>query len=102
MEFVLSSMMPMEDNNLTDEQRTWVDAQVDIDDVTIGQTLTYIASIRSWINDKVSTNVNTANNLISTINNETNSQTLIVIIAIACASLIGYFYIVEKKKKENN
>lgn len=89
-------------NNLTDEQRTWVDAQVDIDDVTIGQTLTYIASIRSWINDKVSTNVNTANNLISTINNETNSQTLIVIIAIACASLIGYFYIVEKKKKENN
>ncbi len=89
-------------NNLTDEQRTWVDAQVDIDDVTIGQTLTYIASIRSWINDKVNTNVNTANNLISTINNETNSQTLIVIIAIACASLIGYFYIVEKKKKENN
>ena len=89
-------------NLLTAEQKESVNAKIDIDDVTIGQTLTYIASIRSWINDKVSTNVNTANNLISTINNETNSQTLIVIIAIACASLIGYFYIVEKKKKENN
>lgn len=89
-------------NNLTNEQRTWVDAQIDTGDVTIGQTLTYIASIRSWINDKVNTNVNTANNLISTINTETNSQTLIVIIAIACVTLIGYFYIVEKKKKENN
>ena len=89
-------------NLLTAEQKESVNAKIDIDDVTIGQTLTYIASIRSWINEKVNTNVNTANNLISTINNETNSQTLIVIIAIACASLIGYFYIVEKKKKENN
>lgn len=89
-------------NNLTNEQRTWVDAQIDTGDVTIGQTLTYIASIRSWINDKVNTNSSTANNLISTINTETNSQTLIVIIAIACVTLIGYFYIVEKKKKENN
>ena len=88
-------------NLLTAEQKESVNAQVDIDDVTIGQTLTYIASIRSWINDKVNTNVNTANNLISTINNEANSQTLIVIIAIACASLIGYFYIVEKKKITN-
>jgi len=79
-----------------------VDAQIDTGDVTIGQTLTYIANIRSWINDKVNTNFSTANNLISTINTETNSQTLIVIIAIACVTLIGYFYIVKKKKKENN
>ena len=76
-----------------------MDAQIDTGDVTIGQTLTYIASIRSWINDKVNTNSSTANNLISTINTETNSQTLIVIIAIACVTLIGYFYIVEKKEK---
>ena len=87
-------------NNLTNEEKTWVNAQEDTEGVTIGESITYIASIRNWVNEKV-TGTNAANTVITTLKRNTSSQSLIIIIALVFSSVIGYFAIVEKKKKSS-
>lgn len=84
-------------NTLTAEEKEWVKTQIDDGDVTIGETLKYIASARSWINEKLDA-TNEVNNVVVTLEKDNYSVAGIALIAVlGIASLVGYFVLNKKR-----
>lgn len=84
-------------NTLTAEEKEWVKTQIDDGDVTIGETLKYIASARSWINEKLDV-TNEVNNVVVTLEKDNYSVAGIALIAVlGIASLVGYFVLNKKR-----
>ncbi len=84
-------------NTLSAEEKEWVKTQIDDGDVTIGETLKYIASARSWINEKLDV-TNEVNNVVVTLEKNSYSVAGVALIAVlGIASLIGYFVLNKKR-----
>lgn len=84
-------------NTLSAEDKEWVKTQIDDGDVTIGETLKYIASARSWINEKIDV-TNEVNNVVVTLEKNSYSVAGIALIAVlGIASLVGYFVLNKKR-----
>lgn len=84
-------------NTLSAEDKEWVKTQIDDGDVTIGETLKYIASARSWINEKLDV-TNEVNNVVVTLEKNTYSVAGVALIAVlGIASLVGYFVLNKKR-----
>ena len=84
-------------NTLSAEDKEWVKTQIDDGDVTIGETLKYIASARSWINEKIDV-TNEVNNVVVTLEKNSYSVAGVALIAVlGIASLVGYFVLNKKR-----
>lgn len=84
-------------NTLSAEDKEWVKTQIDDGDVTIGETLKYIASARSWINEKLDV-TNEVNNVVVTLEKNSYSVAGVALIAVlGIASLVGYFVLNKKR-----
>lgn len=84
-------------NTLSAEDKEWVKTQTDDGDVTIGETLKYIASARSWINEKLDV-TNEVNNVVVTLEKNSFSVAGVALIAVlGIASLVGYFVLNKKR-----
>lgn len=84
-------------NTLSAEDKEWVKTQTDDGDVTIGETLKYIASARSWINEKLDV-TNEVNNVVVTLEKNSYSVAGVALIAVlGIASLVGYFVLNKKR-----
>ena len=84
-------------NTLSAEEKEWVKTQIDDGDVTIGETLKYIASARSWINEKIDV-TNEVNNVVVTLEKNSYSVAGVALIAVlGIASLVGYFVLNKKR-----
>ncbi|MCH5180876.1 MAG: fibronectin type III domain-containing protein [Erysipelotrichales bacterium] len=78
------------------EEQEAIRLAADVDTITIGQTMDYMASMQSWVSDALGTNGSGLNGVLLTANSD--SAASIAIVAVMALIAISGYYFVQKKK----